>query len=51
MQAIDRLIASGMAPGMAFDTVYCFLQQSNEKGLERYISRLECGKATGEDNG
>lgn len=41
MQAIDRLIAAGMAPGMAFDTVYCFLQQNNTNGLERYVCKIE----------
>lgn len=41
MQAIDRLIAAGMAPGVAFDMVYCFLHHRNADGLERYVRKLE----------
>lgn len=44
MYTIDRLVAAGMDPEKAFDIVYCFLQQDNEKGLERYILEIERGQ-------
>lgn len=44
MYTIDRLIASGVDPERAFDIVYCFLQQDNAKGLERYVCEMERGQ-------
>lgn len=44
MYTIDRLVCAGVEPEKAFDIVYCFLQQDNAKGLERYICELERGQ-------
>lgn len=44
MYAIDRLVFAGVEPGKAFDIVHCFLEQGNEKGLERYICEIERGQ-------
>lgn len=44
MYTIDRLIAAGMDPERAFDIVYCFLEQDNVSGLERYIFEVERGQ-------
>lgn len=41
MPEIDILIAAGMDPNIAFDTVYCFLHHRNADGLERYVRKLE----------
>lgn len=44
MYTIDRLVAAGVDPEKAFDIAYCFLEQRNEKGLERYVCEMERGQ-------
>lgn len=44
MYTVDRLVAAGVNAERAFDIVYCFLQQDNAKGLERYICEVERGQ-------
>lgn len=44
MYAIDKLIAAGMEPREAFDTVFFYLEQKKEKELERYICEMERGQ-------
>lgn len=44
MYTIDRLVAAGVDAERAFDIVYCFLEQGNEKGLERYVCEMERGQ-------
>lgn len=44
MYTIDRLVAAGVDPEKAFDIAYCFWEQRNEKGLERYVLELERGQ-------
>lgn len=44
MHTTDRLVSAGMDPGKAFDIAYCFWEQRNEKGLERYVCKLERGQ-------
>lgn len=44
MYTIDRLVSAGADAERAFDIVYCFLQQNNAKGLERYVCEMERGQ-------
>lgn len=41
MESVDRLVAAGVHPNTAVDTVIWFIQRGDDTGLEEYVQEVE----------